>query len=204
MQLLHSSETSSESPAHEEQEATGAVVRDESTHSPNSQEADGNLSHVKSLIRELIDLRATAFNNLAAAQMRANTFDQALKSVNSSLDLRPDNVKALYRKGKILASKNDFAEAIECFKSAARLEPESRAIQQEIASLAAKRRQEIAKERRLYQKMLQVHPDHSSTSPSVSWLTGLRSCLATPRVAILFASFSVLILAVFVFYVRAN
>lgn len=117
-------------------------------------------------ICQLIDLRATAYNNLANSQMQTEALDQALKSVNSSLQLNEKNVKAWYRKGKILSSTGELVEAIEALKMALKLEPESRTIQSFLNELAKKRREELAKEKKLYQKMLQVDP---SSVPSSSF-----------------------------------
>jgi FK506-binding protein 8 len=199
MQLLHAKDSITQVAPDDDQKTTAT-----------SSSSAGSVSHLKSQIRELIDLRATAFNNLAAAQMKAGTFDQALKSVNVALDLSPDNVKALFRKGKILAAKNDFAEAIQCLKLAAQLEPESRVIAQEISSLAAKRKQEIANERRLYQKMLQVDPS-SSSSAATSKKTGnwLLSCfdassVSASRFGLLFATCSAVIVGILIFYTISN
>src|SRR2546422_574467 len=68
---------------------------------------------IRGFISNLVSLRSICYNNLAAAQIKVDALDQALKSVTSSLDLNPNNVKALYRKCKILASKGELTEAIE-------------------------------------------------------------------------------------------
>ena len=117
----------------------------------------------KEKMGELLNLRAAAFNNLAMAQMRTEAFDQALKSVNSSLQIAPDNVKALFRKGKILTEKGEVAEAIDAFRTALSIEPDSNSIRAEINKLAVKRKQEIADEKKLYRKMLQVDRSKSSS-----------------------------------------
>lgn len=119
----------------------------------------------KEKMKELLNLRAAAFNNLAAAQMKTEAFDQALRSVNSSLQICPDNVKALFRKGKILTEKGEVSDAIDVFKAALTIQPDSNTIRTEINKLAVKRKQEIADEKKLYQKMLQVD-NKSNTSQS--------------------------------------
>lgn len=195
MNLLHSPSVLSK-----DQPATHTLQSD-------TQEHEEYLSQMKQTIRELIDLRATAFNNLAAAQMKSQAFDQALKSVNSSLDLKPDNVKALYRKGKILAARNEFAEAIECLKSASKLEPESRTIMQEMSLLASKRKQEIANERKLYQKMLRVDPNSANSvtgnTNRSKWLPNVLSSATFRTHGLLLLACSAVILGIFVFYVTS-
>jgi FK506-binding protein 8 len=113
-------------------------------------------------VGELVSLRSTAYNNLAAAQIKVDALDQALKSVNSSLDLNPNNVKALYRKSRILSAKGDLGEAIDVLKAAVKLEPESKTLTAELSKLAGLRRTQLDKEKKMYQKMLQVD---SKTSP---------------------------------------
>lgn len=198
MQLLHSDDS-------------GLVNQEETVVEASVSGEQNDLSSLKAMIRELIDLRATAFNNLAAAQMKADIFDQALKSVNSALDLSPGNVKALFRKGKILAAKNEFAEAIECLKLAAEKEPDSRLIAQEISSLAAKRKQEIANERKLYQKMLRVDPSSSSAlrkdqSNWRKWMPNLlnSNSMSASQFGLLLATCSAVIMGIVIFYTKSN
>ena len=177
------------------------------TSDPDSETA---VNEQKSLIRELIRLRATAYNNLAAAQIKSEAFDQALKSVNSSLDLNPDNVKALFRKSQILNERGDLIEAIECLKSALRLEPigtpESRRIQQQISILAAKRKAEVAKEKKMYRRMLQVSDDDGSgrNNNSSNWFSNpFRKQVNRPAIALFLAVVTV-ILGIVIFYTKSN
>lgn len=41
------------------------------------------------------------YNNMAAAQMKIQAWDQALKSLENVLNCQPNNIKALYRKGSV-------------------------------------------------------------------------------------------------------
>lgn len=52
-------------------------------------------------LRTLLDDRIKAYNNMAAAQMKQGAYDAALTSVDTVLNCQPDNVKALFRKGKV-------------------------------------------------------------------------------------------------------
>lgn len=119
-------------------------------------------------IKKLLELRALAYNNLAVAQMKTEAYEQALKSVNSSLQVNGKNVKALYRKSKILAIQGDLVASIEALKAAIALEPSSRSLQAELNRLAAQRKQELVNERKLYQKMLQVTPESKGKCDSES------------------------------------
>lgn len=125
----------------------------------STSDVDQTSEQLKNQIRKLIELRAVAFNNLAAAQMKTDAYDQALTSVNNSLQLNEKNVKALFRKSKILSAKGELADAIEALRAAISLEPNSRSLQSELNKLASQRKQELQKERKMYQKMLQVTPE---------------------------------------------
>lgn len=52
-------------------------------------------------LRSLLDDRIKAYNNMAAAQMKQGAYDAALTSVETVLNCQPNNVKALFRKGKV-------------------------------------------------------------------------------------------------------
>lgn len=53
-------------------------------------------------LQALLEDRMKVYNNLAAAQMKTQAYDAALKSVESVLSCQPQNVKALFRKGNIV------------------------------------------------------------------------------------------------------
>lgn len=55
-------------------------------------------------LQDLLETRVKVYNNLAAAQMKISAFDVALTSVDNVLRCQPENVKALFRKGKVCAS----------------------------------------------------------------------------------------------------
>lgn len=52
-------------------------------------------------LQELLEIRVKVYNNLAAAQMKIAAYDTALVSVDNVLRCQPENVKALFRKGKV-------------------------------------------------------------------------------------------------------
>lgn len=61
--------------------------------------------------------------------MKICAWDAALISIDAVLTCKPENVKALYRKGKILDMKGNVNSAIPLLQKAAILDPENRAIQ---------------------------------------------------------------------------
>lgn len=80
-------------------------------------------------LQDLLEDRMRVNNNLAMAQMKVEAWDAALKSVESVLACKPENVKALFRKGKILDAKGQVNVAIPLLQKAATLDPDNRAIQ---------------------------------------------------------------------------
>nr|XP_027194321.1 peptidyl-prolyl cis-trans isomerase FKBP8-like [Dermatophagoides pteronyssinus] len=115
-------------------------------------------------INDLIDKRAQTFNNLAAAQMKMDAFDTALRSVNDSLLLRPNNVKALFRHAKILSEKGDIEDAIKDLKKASTIDPQSEAIQMELNRLNKILIKQINDQKELYRRMLQVKNDDTKNN----------------------------------------
>ncbi|XDV28736.1 hypothetical protein PO909_031953 [Leuciscus waleckii] len=84
---------------------------------------------------EVNDYRVKCLNNLAAAQLKLGHFDEALHTSQDVLFLDPLNVKALFRKGKLLSDKGDYEEAMETLKKALKLEPSTKAIHAELSKL---------------------------------------------------------------------
>ncbi|KAK9967502.1 hypothetical protein ABG768_001900 [Culter alburnus] len=75
---------------------------------------------------ELLDMKVKCLNNMAAAQLKLDHYEAALRSCVSVLAHQPDNVKALFRKGKVLALQGEYAEAIKTLKRALKLEPSNK------------------------------------------------------------------------------
>ncbi|XP_054835894.1 peptidyl-prolyl cis-trans isomerase FKBP8 isoform X2 [Eublepharis macularius] len=77
---------------------------------------------------ELLDVKVKCLNNLAASQLKLDHYEAALRSCNQVLEQQPDNIKALFRKGKVLAQQGRYSEAIPILKAALKLEPSNKAI----------------------------------------------------------------------------
>lgn len=136
------------------------VLHDENVDLDNLTDADKcELQLTKDKIKQLIELRATAYNNLAAAQMKTEAYDQALRSIDNVLQLDENNVKALYRKSKILREKGETEAAILVLKKGLKMDPTSRVIAQDLRYLEAKRQDELRKEKHLYQRMFETSPE---------------------------------------------
>uniref|UniRef100_A0A0K8UFF4 peptidylprolyl isomerase n=2 Tax=Bactrocera latifrons TaxID=174628 RepID=A0A0K8UFF4_BACLA len=121
---------------------------------PDSMFDKEDLEFSNSDLQTLLEDRLIVYNNLAMAQIKISAFDAALKSVENVLRCQPSNSKALYRKGRILEGKGDTKGAINLLQKAATLEPDSKAIQQDLAKLIIKARREEHNEKEMYQKML--------------------------------------------------
>lgn len=127
---------------------------DESEGGITNPTTDGELEPTNAQLQDLLEDRIKVYNNMAQAQMKIQAFEAALKSVDTVLQCQPNNVKALFRKGKILEGKADVAGAIPLLRKAATLDPENKSIQNELSRLILKSKREARNEKDLYQKML--------------------------------------------------
>ncbi|MEQ2291032.1 hypothetical protein AMECASPLE_009268 [Ameca splendens] len=84
---------------------------------------DGNDVGIEEEEEEVREYRIKCLNNLAAAQLKLEQFDEALHTSRDVLTLQPNNVKALFKTGKLLSDKGDYKEAMEVLKQALKLEP---------------------------------------------------------------------------------
>uniref|UniRef100_A0A8C9S6E7 peptidylprolyl isomerase n=1 Tax=Scleropages formosus TaxID=113540 RepID=A0A8C9S6E7_SCLFO len=76
---------------------------------------------------EVQEYRVKCLNNLAAVQLKMEQFDEALHTSKDVLLLDPLNVKALFRKGKVMTlNKGEYDEAMETLKKALKLEPSTK------------------------------------------------------------------------------
>ncbi|XP_042227967.1 peptidyl-prolyl cis-trans isomerase FKBP8-like [Homarus americanus] len=110
--------------------------------------------NIKPEVKEILTERLKALNNMGAAQMKIEAYDMALKSLDTVLKCQPNNVKALFRKGKALGLQGKVKESIALLKVALELEPESRLIHIELAKMREKARIEAESEKSLYRRML--------------------------------------------------
>ncbi|KAK2842248.1 hypothetical protein Q5P01_012448 [Channa striata] len=96
---------------------------------------DGRGGTVEAEEEEVRDYRVKCLNNLATAQLKLEQSDKALHSSREVLALEPNNVKALFRTGKLLSDKGEYKEAMEVLKKALKLEPATKAIHVELSKL---------------------------------------------------------------------
>ncbi|CAN9500531.1 unnamed protein product [Ophioblennius macclurei] len=130
---------------------------------------------------ELMDVKVKCLNNMAASQLKLDHHDAALKSCVSALAHQPENIKALFRMGKVLAVQGEYTEAIQTLKKALKLEPSNKTIHAELSKLVKKHSELRGAEQAMYKKMLgnpsmssstQKHQAKSSWGFSWKWLFG--------------------------------
>lgn len=126
---------------------------------------------------EINDLWIRCLNNLAAAQLKVEQYHEALDSAREVLKCDPDNVKALYRCGKVLLIIDEIDESVQLLQRACELSPDEKAISSELQKALRKQNQNKKSEKELYQRMInpnvnkspkQSQPRSSKTSDSNS------------------------------------
>ncbi|KAK2868935.1 hypothetical protein Q7C36_000806 [Tachysurus vachellii] len=124
---------------------------------------------------ELLDVKLKCLNNMAAAQLKLEHYEAALRSCVSVLAYQPDNVKALFRQGKVLALQGEYSDAIKSLKRALKSDPSNKTIHAELSKLVKKHSEQKGAEQAMYKKMLGNPPDiavqktHAKSSWSISW-----------------------------------
>ena len=102
----------------------------------------------------VVELKVKCWNNISASHLRVQEYTSAKKACDSVLKVDPNNVKALFRKGKVLIAENEFEEALELLKKANSLDPENRLIRRELQVARQKCGESREKERSMYQRMV--------------------------------------------------
>ncbi|CAH0550282.1 unnamed protein product [Brassicogethes aeneus] len=95
--------------------------------------ASGDLEVTDADLQSLLEDRVSVCNNMAAAQIKLESYDAALLSLNTVLRCQPNNVKALFRKAKVHRGKNDLAAAMKCLQKAKENAPNDQDVQKEIS-----------------------------------------------------------------------
>jgi len=88
------------------------------------------------------------------ACIKAENYSEALSACESVLQLDADNVKALYRAGRVLSLLGEWHRAIGKLERAAALDPDNRVIQTELQKTCRKKDQAQKKERDMYRRMV--------------------------------------------------
>ncbi|XP_077462579.1 peptidyl-prolyl cis-trans isomerase FKBP8 [Stigmatopora argus] len=124
---------------------------------------------------QLIDVKVKCLNNMAAAQLKLDHYEAALKSCVAALDHQPNNIKALFRMGKVQALQGEYGEASQTLRKALKLEPSNKTIHVELSKLVKKHSEQRGAEQAMYKKMLgnptpsDPHKRWTKESWSLSW-----------------------------------
>lgn len=138
---------------------------------------DGAASSDTDKLQLLHDTKAKCYNNQAAAQIKIEAFDAAIKSCDDVLRIQPDNVKALFRKGKALGNKGELDDAIAVLRKALKIEPESKLIHQELSRLVGEQRSENDKQRDMYKRMIGTDKQTPKPEPDNTMLMLIMTAL---------------------------
>ena len=65
---------------------------------------------------ELLQLKVKCLNNLAASQLKLDHYRAALRSCSQVLEHQPDNIKALFRKGKVGGDHRTMWRTLSCMQ----------------------------------------------------------------------------------------
>ncbi|XP_061593659.1 peptidyl-prolyl cis-trans isomerase FKBP8 [Cololabis saira] len=147
---------------------------------------------------ELLDVKVKCLNNMAASQLKLEHHDAALKSCVSALEHQPDNIKALFRTGKVLALQGEYSEAIQTLRKALKLDPSNKTIHAELSKLVKKHSEQRGAEQAMYKKMLgNPSPGSSTQKPRAksSWGLSWKWLFGATAVAIGSVALSVVIAA---------
>ncbi|NP_001088346.1 FKBP prolyl isomerase 8 L homeolog isoform X1 [Xenopus laevis] len=144
----------------------------------------------------LLDVKMKCLNNLAASQLKLDHYEAALKSCNMVLEHQPENIKALFRKGKVLAQQGEYSDAITILRKALKLEPANKTIHAELSRLVKKHTDQRNVESAMYKKML-GNPSSASAKPASksSWSIPWKWLFGATAVAIGGVALSVVIAA---------
>ena len=103
--------------------------------------------------------RLPCYLNLAACYLKLAKPQLALKNAGKAIEMEPENVKALYRRGTAAAQLEDFDTAKVDLQRACKLDPQNKAARQELEKVLAKRKAVLAKEKKMFSKMFD--PQHA-------------------------------------------
>ncbi|PVD20167.1 hypothetical protein C0Q70_20661 [Pomacea canaliculata] len=114
----------------------------------------GGLDGEASVLQQMLDCKLKCYNNMAASQLKIGAIEAAMRSLHEVLGVQPDNIKALYRLGKVYSSKGQTEQAVAILKKALKLDPESKLLHRELSWLTKQQQREAETEKSLYKRMM--------------------------------------------------
>lgn len=101
------------------------------------------------------DMHVRCLNNLAAAFLKVEMYKESQGACQKVLEKEPNNVKALFRYGKVLAIQGELDSAVTHLQKALDLNPGERAIQVELQKAQKKKGKVEKEEREMYKRMVE-------------------------------------------------
>ncbi|CEG37730.1 peptidyl-prolyl cis-trans isomerase fkbp8 [Plasmopara halstedii] len=132
-------------------------------------------------------------NNVANVQHKLLQFKEARQSSLEVLQLDGKNIKAMYRISQIALDQSEFEEANMFLRKALEIEPENSKVRQLLVKLKKKKRDQQARERKLYAKL---GGDRTSNPVKTGKLSVLLSIIR--RNAAIIAAVAIVIVAILV------
>lgn len=121
--------------------------------------------------KDVFCMKIKCLNNLSAAQLKVKAYKMAIQSLDTVLQYEPENVKALFRKGKCLDGMKKEEEALEYLKKASTLDPNNKSITAELTKLKTRVASTQKKEKEIYQKMFNQRKEDkiSKEEENLTW-----------------------------------
>lgn len=113
----------------------------------------GEQELTEELSRERCHLRCLCYLNLAACQLNQKQYKHVIDNCTKALKIDPHNVKGLFRRGQASLCVNDYESAREDLTLALSVEPNNRAIKEQLRLLETKERERNAKYRKALGKI---------------------------------------------------
>lgn len=104
-------------------------------------------------INNMQKTRESLLTNSAAARLKLNNYEGAIRDCNFVINQNENNVKALFRRGQAYMGQNSLEQALEDLSKAHRLEPSDAGIKNAYLSLKKKLAERKEKERKAYARM---------------------------------------------------
>lgn len=98
-------------------------------------------------------LSLSCYLNRAACRLKLGDYSGAAADCNEVLDLDPNNIKALYRRGQSNTNMKDFEQAMVDLQVAEKLAPNDKSIKTEVAKLKKLMEEKRQKDKQIYSKL---------------------------------------------------
>lgn len=97
--------------------------------------------------------------------MQVKQYREALSACENVLQKDPDNVKALYRAGRVLSHIGELEDAVSRLQKALSLSPQDKTIQTELKRTFKKKELALKKEKEMYRRMIEHRPQQKESRP---------------------------------------